>query len=295
MVMTGTVDLKQNSILIPEHRFLRISPWKCLIYIILILWSLTTIYPMFWLINNSFKPSSEVISRSFDLAKGFDLINYNTAVERINILKSYYNSLIISGSVVLLVMIFAGLSGYAIARYKFPLKNVIYTALVGSILFPVFSTVVPVFIMLSKLGLVSKQLGLILPQTAGNLPFAILVLSAYMVTIPLALEEAAYIDGCSTWQRFIKIIVPIAKPSFATVAIFTFLWSYNDLFMSLVILRKKESYPICVLLSQISSIYKTDFGLMAAAVTMTVVPVMIIYLLAQSQIIKGLTAGAIKG
>lgn len=293
--MTGFTDMKRNTLFIPEIRTCRISPGKFMIYIILSLWALTTIYPMFWLINNSFKPSSEVITRSFDLAKGFDLVNYNTAVERINILRAYANSLIISGSVVVLVMIFAGLSGYAIAKYKFPLKNVIYSALVGSILFPVFSTVVPVFVMLSKLGLISKQLGLILPQTAGNLPFAILVLSAYMVTIPVEMEEAAYIDGCNTWQRFAKIIVPIARPSFATVAIFTFLWSYNDLFMSLVILRKKESYPIGVLLSQISSIYKTDFGLMAAAVTMTVVPVMIIYMLAQGHIIKGLTAGAIKG
>lgn len=293
--MTGKIDAKQNAALIPETRLSRVSPWKCLIYIVLSLWSLTTIYPMFWLINNSFKPSGEVISRSFSLAGSFDLINYNTAVERINILKAYYNSLIISGSVVLLVMILAGLSAYVMARYKFPLKGVIYTALVGSILFPVFSTVVPVFTMLSKMGLVSTHLGLILPQTAGNLPFAILILSAYMATIPVTLEEASYMDGCSTWQRFAKIIVPIARPSFATVGIFTFLWSYNDLFMSLVILRKRESYPICVLLSQISSIYGTDFGLMAAAVTMTVVPVMIIYLLAQSQIIKGLTAGAIKG
>ena len=292
--MTGKINGEQNAALIPETGLSRVSPWKCLIYIVLSLWSLTTIYPMFWLINNSFKPSGDVISRSFGLAGSFDLINYNIAVERINILKAYYNSLIISGSVVLLVMILAGLSAYVMARYKFPLKSVIYTALVGSILFPVFSTVVPVFTMLSKMGVVSTHLGLILPQTAGNLPFAILILSAYMATIPVTLEEASYMDGCSMWQRFAKIIVPIARPSFATVGIFTFLWSYNDLFMSLVILRKRESYPICVLLSQISSIYGTDFGLMAAAVTMTVVPVMIIYLLAQNQIIKGLTAGAIK-
>ena len=267
---------------------------KLFIYIILVIWAMTTIYPMFWVINNSFKPSDEVISNSFALAGSFDLFNYKTAVERVNIFNSYKNSLIISGSVVVLVMLFAGLSAYIIARYRFRFKNIIYTALVGCMLFPVFSTIVPVFMILSKMKLINTHPGLILTQTAGNLPFAVLVLSAYMATIPVELEEAAHMEGCNTWQRFSRLIIPISRPSFATVAIFTFLWSYNDLFMSLVIIRKKELHPICLLLNEISSQYGTDFGLMAATVAITVVPVLIVYLIAQKHIVKGLTAGAIK-
>ncbi len=268
---------------------------KALIYFFLCSWAFTTLYLLFWVVNNSFKTSALVFSDSFSLATSFDVSNYITAFSRLNIGRAYFNSIFISCCVVIGVIVFGGMSAYIMARYEFRMKKLIHAILVSSLLFPVYCTIVPVFEMLFKMKLINNYFGVILPQTAGNMAFAIIVLTSFMKTIPIEMEEAAYVEGYSTWQIFVKIILPLSKSSFATVGIFTFLWSYNDLFTSLIILRDPTYFPISNLLNEISSKYGTDYGLMAASVTLVIIPVLIVYLIGQKQIVKGLTAGAVKG
>lgn len=268
---------------------------KLLIYIILSIWAISTIFPLVWVILNSFKKSNEIINGTFKIPTSPILDNYIHAFQTINIGKSYINSFIISGSVVFLVLFFAGLASFVMARMSFKLRTFLQTLLIASLLIPSFATVVPVYRMMIELGLVNNYLGLIIPQTAGNLPFAILVISGYMATIPRELEEASIIDGCNRWKMFIQVFLPISAPIFGTVATFVFLWSYNDLFSSLVFVEHESVRPIVVLLSQVSSQYGTDYGLMTAAITMTVIPVVIFYLFAQKTFEKGATSGAVKG
>ncbi|WP_028559739.1 carbohydrate ABC transporter permease [Paenibacillus pinihumi] len=268
---------------------------SALIYMILTAWSLTTIYPLFWIVNNSFKVSKDVMNKSFALALDPVFINYTTAFDRINIGRSYMNSLIMSGSTVILVLILAGFAGYALSRFNFKGRRLIYSILYATLLIPAFATVVPVYEILIKTSLVNTYGGLIFPQTAGNLTFAILVIAGYMATIAKELEEAAFIDGCNRWQMLIKIFFPVSRPVFASVSIFVFLWSYNDLFSALIFVNKESVRPIVALLSEISSQYGTDFGLMATAVALTVIPVLIVYLFISKFIQKGLTEGAVKG
>jgi raffinose/stachyose/melibiose transport system permease protein len=116
-----------------------------------------------------------------------------------------------------------------------------------------------------------------------------------MSTIPIEMEEAAFIEGCSSFQVFKKIVLPITKPSLAAVSIFVFLWSYNDLFSALIILRTRDKMPINVLLTDISSQYGTDYGLMAAVIAIIVIPIVLVYIFAQQFIIEGMTSGAVKG
>lgn len=264
-------------------------------YVCLILWSLTTIYPLLWIVNNSFKISRDVMNNSFAIALKPVMTNYTNAFDRISIGKSYLNSLVMSVSTVLLVLILGGLAAYIIARFKFRGRSAVYSILVATLLIPAFATVVPVYELLIKWKLVNTYWGLILPHTAGNLTFAILVIAAYMSTIPKDLEEAAFIDGCNRLSMFTRIFLPISRPVFASASIFVFLWSYNDLFSALIFVNKESVRPIVALLNEISSQYGTDFGLMAAAVSLTVIPVMIIYLFIQRFIEKGMTEGAIKG
>ncbi|MWV43920.1 ABC transporter permease subunit [Paenibacillus sp. HJL G12] len=264
-------------------------------YIILSAWALTTIYPMFWIINNSFKVSRDVMNKSFSLALDPVWINYTTAFERINIGKSYINSLIMSGGTVLFVLLLGGLAAYVLSRFTFAGKRFIYSVLYATLLVPAFATVVPVYELLIKTKLVNTYWGLILPQTAGNLTFATLVIAGYMTTIAKELEEAAFMDGCNRWQMFLKIFMPVSRPAFASVSIFVFLWSYNDLFSALIFVNKEKVRPIVALLNEISSQYGTDFGLMATAVTLTVLPILVIYLFISKFIEKGLTEGAVKG
>lgn len=273
------------------------------IYLGLSFWALTTIYPFIWVILNSFRVKGEISKDSFSIPMGasFTLDNYTTAMKRFDIPLAYRNSLFISITVTIVVVLIAGFAAYALTRYSFRGKSIVYSLIIASMMFPVFSTIIPVFRMLKIWGLAGTKsvwlsmISVILPQIAGNLSFAIVVLMGFLKSLPVDLEEAAFLEGCSVYQIYFKVIMPVARPSIATVAIFTFLWSYNDLFTQLFFLRRKEAYSITLLLNEISSQAGVNYGLMAAAVVMIVVPVLVVYIFLQKNIIKGMTAGAVKG
>lgn len=280
----------------PKKRKAKISPGMAVIYLILIFWALLTIFPFAWVVINSFKPSAEVLRSSFALPKEFSLMNYHNAFTKLNVLNAYKNSFIISGCVTIGVMVLASFMAFALTRYHFKGKQFIDSLIVASLMFPAFATIIPVYKMIIEWGILGTKTAVILPQIAGNLSFATIVMTGFMKSIPIDMEESAYMEGANVFQVFIKIIVPLCRSSLATVAIFSFLWSYNDLFVQkIMIAGHKQNYPVCTLLEEISSQYGTDFGLMAASVTIIVIPVMIVYILLQKNIIKGLTAGAVKG
>ncbi len=281
----------------------KFSAGDAVIYLILGVWALTTIYPIFWVVMNSFKAKNEILSNSFAIPTGdlFTLANYRTAFDRLNIFSAYRNSMIISCTVAAVVIVLAGMASFALVRYDFKLKKSLNSLVVAGMMFPVFSTIIPVFRMLSSWHLVNTEslalslISVALPQIAGNLSFAIVVLTGYIRSLPIELEESAFLEGCSPLQIFSKIIVPLAKPSFATVAIFSFLWSYNDLFTQMFLLRLPQHRAITRLLNELTSNEGTNFGLMAASVSLVIIPVLIVYIFLQKYIIKGMTAGAVKG
>ena len=281
----------------------KITPSKVLTYIVLSLWGVTTIYPFIWVILNSFKKKGLIIKDSFSIPMGeaFTMDNYHTAFERSDFGNAYLNSLLISGTVTIVVVLLAGMAAYGLVRYRFRLRATLYSLVMAGMMFPVFSTIIPVFRMEVMMGIAGSGnrwlslLAVILPQIAGNLCFAIIILMGFIQSVPIDLEESAFLDGCNVFQIFMKIIMPTAKSSFATVAIFTFLWSYNDLFTQSFFLRYPQERGITGLLNEISSQAGVNYGLMAAAVVLVVIPVLIVYVCLQKHIIKGLTAGAVKG
>ena len=288
----------EAAVIMPKVRKSRkkLSIGMIVVYIILIAWAVITIFPFVWVVVNSFKPSAEVLRSSFSLPQEFTLMNYENAFSRLNVLNAYKNSFLISGCVTIGVMVLSALMSFGMTRYRFRGKELIRSLIVASLMFPAFATVIPVYKMIIQWGLLGKPIAVILPQIAGNLSFATIVMIGFMQTIPLEMEEAAYMEGAYVFQVFVRIIVPLCRPSLATVAIFSFLWSYNDLFVQkIMIAGHRKYYPVCTLLEEISSKYGTDFGLMAASVTIIVIPVMLVYILLQKNIIKGLTAGAVKG
>jgi len=272
-------------------------------YIVLCLWAVTTIYPFIWVILNSFRQKGLILSDSFSLPLGdaFTWENYQTAWHRSDFKNAYLNSFLISGTVTVVVVILAGLAAYGLVRYRFPGKKLVYSLIMAGMMFPVFSTIIPVFRLEAMMGIAGSGnrwlslLAVILPQIAGNLCFAIIILMGFIQSVPIELEESAYLDGCNVFQIYFHIIIPAAKSSFATVAIFAFLWSYNDLFTQSFFLRYPQERAITGLLNEISSQAGVNYGLMAASVVLVVIPVLVVYVALQKNIIKGLTAGAIKG
>ena len=284
-----------------DHKKAPVS--KVVTYAVLSIWALTTIYPFIWVILNSFRKKGLIISDSFSLPIGesFTWDNYLTAWERSDFKNAYLNSFVISGTVTVVVVILAGLAAYGMVRYTFRGKGLLYSLIMAGMMFPVFSTIIPVFRLEAGLGIAGtgkralSLLAVILPQIAGNLCFSIIILMGFIQSVPIELEESAYLDGCNVFGIYFHIIIPAAKSSFATVAIFTFLWSYNDLFTQSFFLRYPQERAITGLLNEISSQAGVNYGLMAASVVLVVIPVLVVYVLLQKHIIKGLTAGAIKG
>ncbi len=282
----------------------KITPAKAGTYAVLTFWALTTLYPFVWVILNSFRERGLIRKDSFSIplpGNGFTMGNYDKAMERFDFGSAYMNSLIVSIAVTIAVVLIAGFAAYGLVRFRFKLRGVCYSLIMAGMMFPVFSTIIPVFRMEAAWGIASSGnrwlslVAVILPQIAGNLCFAIIVLMGFIESVPMELEESAYMDGCNVFQVYFHIIMPAAKSSFATVAIFSFLWSYNDLFTQNFFLRVPREKTITLLLNEISSQAGVDYGLMAASVVLIVVPVLVVYVALQKHIIKGLTAGAIKG
>lgn len=273
------------------------------VYTILIVWALTTIFPLLWSIMNSFKNKKAIYNNSFALPVGklFSLDNYKAVFTNYDILNAYRNSFIISGTVAVVVILFSGMAAYILTRYKFPGKGILDALLYAGMMFPIYSTIIPVLRMMTGWGIVNTPhvslnlLSVILPQIAGNMSFAIIVLRSYMRGLPVELEEAAYMEGCNIFQIYFRIIMPLSKPSFVTVGIFSFLWSYNDLFTQMFFLRTKDNWAITILLNNIASKEGVNYGMLFTSVTLIVIPILVVYMALQKYIIKGMTVGAVKG
>ncbi len=282
----------------------KLTPAKAGTYAVLVFWALTTLYPFVWVILNSFRERGLIRKDSFSVplpGSGLTTENYAKAMDRFDFGNAYLNSLVISAAVTVAVVLIAGFAAYGLVRFRFKLRGLCRSLIMAGMMFPVFSTIIPVFRMEAAWGIASSGnrwlslLAVVLPQIAGNLCFAIIVLMGFIESVPMELEESAYMDGCHVFQVYFHIIMPAAKSSFATVAIFSFLWSYNDLFTQNFFLRVPREKTITLLLNEISSQAGVDYGLMAASVVLIVVPVLAVYILLQKHIIKGLTAGAVKG
>ena len=261
-------------------------------------WAAMTFLPLYWVVINCFKPSDEILRNSLEWPASLSLANFVSIMNYpdVNIPKAFLNSFIISGAVVVLVVIISSMAAFALGRMEMKAGKYIMAILTACLLVPSFATVIPNFVTLSNIPFVhGNRIAAILPQTAGNLCFSIIMVQGFMRSLPMELDEAAVIDGASVPQIFRYISLPLCRSVLATVAIMVFIWSYNDLFTSLVYVSERSKQPICVILSMVSNMFGTDYGAMMAAIVVTILPPLILYIFAQEQVVSGLTAGAVKG
>ena len=266
-------------------------------YVILIFWALTTIIPLLWVFVNSFKTSEEIVKNGVALPSAIQFNNYKTIMSYpdLSMSRAFLNSFIISGSVVVGVVLVAGLAAFALGRFRFQWTRYADAVLIACLLVPSFATMIPNFVTISKLPIRGTHAAAVIPQIAGNLCFSITLLTGFMRSLPDELDEAAIMDGATPIYVFSRITMPLSKPTFSTVGIMVFIWSYNDLLTSMVYLSQRSKQPVCVILSMVSNMFGTDYGSMMAAIIVTIVPLLILYVISQEQVIKGLTAGAVKG
>ena len=268
-----------------------------LLWIFLVFWALLTIIPLVWVFLNSFKTSNDILLSSVAFPKSLDLQNYikMSTYPDMNLITAFKNSMLICGGVVSGVLVCAGFAAFALGRFDNGFNKYINALLSGCMLIPAFSTLIPNFVLISSSPFRGTQWAVILPLIASNMSFSILLLTGYVRSLPRELDEAAIIDGANMMQVFFRIIVPLSKPMLATVGTMTFIYTYNELLLSLVYLPTRDKQPVSVILSLVSNMYGTDYGAMMAAICLTILPVLLLYMLAQNQVIKGLTAGSVKG
>lgn len=262
-------------------------------YTILVMFSLTTIYPFIWVALSSLKTNNEVFGNPFGLPSKLIFANYKEAWVGASVGQSFFNSLFYSSISVLIILLLASMTSYILARVR-PNKA-LYLFFTLGIMIPIHSVIIPLIIFIRSLGLVNTRPGIILAFIVSNLSFSVYVLVAFMRTLPKDLEDAAIIDGCTKVRMFFSIILAISKPGLATVSTFAFLNCWNDFLLSLVMIASRNLTTLSLSCYNLRAQYTQRYALVCAGLMLMIIPVSIVYFLFQEQVIKGLTAGAIKG
>jgi multiple sugar transport system permease protein len=267
-------------------------------YVVGALIAVVFLMPIVWSIANSFKPPAEALANPLALfSKAFSLENYRR-LEDVGAGWYVYaaNSVMIAVGTVFLTILIAVPAGYGFAKFRFPGSVFLFVLTMATMMIPFQSILTPLFIILKNLRLQNSQVGLVLIYTTFQLPFSIFMMRNAFDAVPTAVVEAARIDGASQWTILRRIMVPIALPGVATVALFAFLNSWNEFLAALIFLSDQNKFTLPVMLVNVSSgIYGIiDWGALQAGITVTMIPCLVLFLLLQRYYVRGMTAGAVK-
>jgi len=266
---------------------------RSLIYVLLCVGVIITLAPFVWMLSTSFKTQSAVFTIPPQwIPRPFTFEQYRKLFKEINFFVHFKNSLIVSVLVTFFSLFINSLAGFAFAKYRFSGKNKMFTALLGAIMIPGQVTMIPVFLMLKKMGMLNSYWGLVIPCSASV--FAIFFFRQFISTIPNELIESARIDGCSEFGIYWRIILPLCKPILATLAIFTFMSSWNDFLWPLIVMTNESKYTLPVALANLNGQYTTQYPLLMAGSVIVVVPVIIIFLFAQKYVISSIASTGLK-
>lgn len=276
-----------------RHR--KISIGKIIFYAVLIALSVTCLYPLIWLILNSFKNNSELFNDPWGITANPVLENYKTAWIAGKIGVSFFNSVFVSVVSMLITIIIASMAAFAITRLKWKLSGFILGLFLLGVMIPIHSTLIPLFMMFNKIKLTNHYTALILPYVAFSLPTSIFILTGFMSTIPREVEEAFIIDGGSMAGVFWKIIFPLSKSAIATISIFNFVSMWNELMFALIFMSDPNKMTLPVSLTRFKGQYSTNWTVQLSAIVIMIIPSISAYLFLSDRIIESMTIGAVKG
>lgn len=266
------------------------------LHLVLAVWAALVTLPLAWAVLSSLKTDAEIFDSPWTLPSTPHWENWARAWDEASIGRYLWNTVIVVGGALALVMLLGALTAYCLARYEFPGNRLVYYALVAGMLFPVFLALVPLFFVVDQLGMLGTYHGLILVYAAYALPFTVFFLHAFFRSLPSATAEAAFLDGCSHTGVFFRVMLPMARPGMVSVGIFNFLGLWNQYLLPLVLNPDPDRYVLAQGLAAlaVSQGYRSDFSGLFAGLIIAILPVLLAYLLFQRQIRAGLTAGAVR-
>jgi len=267
-----------------------------LIYAVLIVVTLATIYPIINVFTISIRPNNKLFSTTLEIIpEDWTFNQYIELFANRPFLLWTWNSFIISFVVTFTGVALASTTGYALSRYKFVGKKSILFGLLTTQIFPATMLLLPMYIMLIKLQLLNSYIGIIIVYCATAVPFCIWQMKGYYDTIPYSLEESARIDGCNRWQAFYIIVLPLAAPALVITALFSFMTAWSEYIVAAQILQDTDLYTLPLGIKSFQSNMSTEWGLYAAASLVVSIPVVILFVILSRWLVSGLTLGSVKG
>lgn len=266
---------------------------RTLVMAFAILVGLFTLAPLVWMVSASFMPSGEASTFPPPFVPSrFTLDQYTALFTRLNVGRYLVNSALVSIGVTLLSTLVNSMAGYAFAKYRFRGRDGLFRLLIASMVIPAQVTMLPLFLMMNRLGLLNTYLGLVIPGMASI--FGIFLIRQFVSSIPDSLLEAARMDGASEWRIYRSVVMPLCKPILVTLAIFTFMGTWNDFLWPLIVMTNDTMYTLPVALASLSGEHVQDTELMMAGSVLTVLPVLLVFAVMQKYYISGIIAGGVK-
>ena len=264
--------------------------------LILIFFFLLVVLPIYWIVVTSFKSSGEILDLNniTYFPKAFTWKNYTDLFEQFNYGVLLKNSLLVSVASALVVTVFSMLGGYSLARYKFKGKQTVILFFLVTQMIPGILVIIPLYIIFSKMGLINTHIGLFIFYVTANLPFCVITMRSFFERIPITLEEAAKVDGCTKMQSLFKIVFPIMFPGIVSVFVFGFIGAWNELIAGSIFISTPEMWTIPVGLKTLIGKYNVEWGLLMAGGVMALIPTALMFAVMQKFIVEGMTAGAVK-
>jgi raffinose/stachyose/melibiose transport system permease protein len=265
-------------------------------WIILLFFLFVSLFPFLWLFLASLKGNNlELQINSFGLPQVWHFENYIEAMQLTDLHYLFLNSIIVASITVILNLIIASMASFVIARTNFPGRNIFYNLILVGVLVPIISFLVPYFQLIRLLKIYDTLQGLIIVYSAINIPVSVFIITEFMRTIPKELEEAAIIDGCTFTQRFMLFVLPLSRFGLVTAGTLGFIYAWNEFIMALLLTSSSSSRTLQLGIRFFTSQFVTDYTAMYAAIIITIIPTILVYIFFHNKIISGLTAGALKG
>lgn len=262
-------------------------------WVLLFVLAVFFLFPAFWVLISSLKSQSELFRYPLTiLPETFTSENYLQAFKRGDFLRYFGNSSFVTIVATVLTVIINIMAGYALSKYNFRGRDTIFYTMIGTLMIPLQVIMIPIFLLLRDLGLLNSLWGVIIPPAAT--PTGIFLARQYILTIPNSFIEAARVDGGSEWYIFRAIILSLSKPIIATIAIFSFMWRWNDFLWPFIVISNRKSMTIQLALANFVGQFQINWGELLAMTTVTMLPMVIVFLAFQKYFIKGITAGGVK-
>ncbi|MFC7393969.1 carbohydrate ABC transporter permease [Scopulibacillus cellulosilyticus] len=264
------------------------------VYFILIVYFIIIAYPLLWMVMNSFRSSKEILGDSWGFPKEFLIQNYVDAWQS-GIAGYFLNSVIVTVATCVLTVLISAMGAYAFSRFQFKGKNILLIFCLGGLMLSPQVSLIPLYKLMQALHIYNTYWAMILPYVAYRIPFTLLLIRAYFLSIPKELEESASLDGCSNLQIFTKIFLPLSKPVLMTATVMTGYFAWNEFMFAIVFVDNDKLRTIPAGLMQFRDALQTNWGVLLAGLTISALPIVILFLFAQKYFIRGMASGSIKG